>query len=120
MIGTAYSSPVGAALDVGRALLFLGLEIPSMNRGSGTGGLCFLAMTFGTVTGVTSDALPMRRYRDPGCMTMTLDPRRAYNTYIVQNSGFNSEPTSPTDGPGSSWTILFLAAAVARTALRYQ
>ena len=75
--GTAYSSPVGAALDAGRALPCLGLEIPSMARGSGTGGLCFLAMTFGTVTGVTSDALPMRKYRDPGCITMTLDPRRA-------------------------------------------
>lgn len=75
--GTAYSSLFDAALEAGRAIFFFGLEILSIERGSGTGGLCFLAMTFGTVTGVTSDALPMRKYRDPGCMTMTLDPRRA-------------------------------------------
>ena len=32
------------------------------------------AMTIGTVCGNVSEARPIRRFRDPGCITMTFDP----------------------------------------------
>ena len=64
---TAYSSPSGVLLGAaGEVDFFRGREIPSLNSGLRMGGLCFRAMTFGTETGVTSDAFPTRRNLDPG------------------------------------------------------
>lgn len=52
---------------------------------SGTGGLYLRAITLGTVTGVTSEARPIRSQREPGCMTITFEPLRPYiDTYGYQ------------------------------------
>ncbi len=58
-------------------LPFRGLEMPSTKTGAGVG-VVLRAMTFGTAMGVTSDARPTRRNRDPGCMTRTAVPRLAW------------------------------------------
>lgn len=65
---TAYSSSseVDVANDDGSSLRTRGRDIRSVNVGSGTGGLCFRAMTFGTEVGLTSMALPTRSHLDPG------------------------------------------------------
>lgn len=39
-------------------------------------------MTFGTDKGLTSDALPMRRKRDPGWITSTFEPRLPCDNFI--------------------------------------
>lgn len=49
--------------------------MPSTNLSGGTGGLCLRAMTLGTDHGVTSEALPIRIQREPGCKTRTFEPR---------------------------------------------
>ena len=52
--------------------------MPSMKACIEGSELTFRAMTFGIATGFTSDALPTRSHRDPGCMTMTWEPRLHY------------------------------------------
>ena len=52
-----------------------GLETSSTRSGATKGVLCFLATTHGTVTGLTSEAFPILMKRDPGCMTITCEPR---------------------------------------------
>ena len=52
-----------------------GRETLSVYSGSGMDPLHFLAITFGTAIGVTSEALPIRRYLEPGWMTTTCEPR---------------------------------------------
>lgn len=70
---TAYSSPLEVA--DGKPRLFRGRAMLSIYSGSGTAPLYLLAMTFGTAIGVTSEALPIRRYLEPGWMTTTCEPR---------------------------------------------
>lgn len=55
--------------------------------GTGTGGLYLRATTFGMLVGFTSDARPMRRKREPGCITMTLVPRlsECQNSAVIES-----------------------------------
>ena len=52
-----------------------GLETRNTRSGATKGVLCFLATTHGTLIGLTSDAFPILMKRDPGCMTITCEPR---------------------------------------------
>lgn len=52
-----------------------GLETRDTRSGATKGVLCFLATTHGTLTGLTSEAFPILMKRDPGCMTITCEPR---------------------------------------------
>ena len=52
-----------------------GLETRDMRSGATKGVLCFLATTHGTLIGLTSEAFPILMKRDPGCMTITCEPR---------------------------------------------
>ena len=52
-----------------------GLETRDTRSGTTKGALCFLATTHGMVTGLTSEAFPILMKRDPGCMTITCEPR---------------------------------------------
>lgn len=61
---TSYSSPLESAEGMLRP--FRGRAIFSIYSGPGIDPLCFLAITFGIETGVTSEALPIRRYLEPG------------------------------------------------------
>ena len=70
---TSYSSPLEFA--DGTLRLFRGRAMFSIYSGSGMDPLHFLAITFGTAIGVTSEALPIRRYLEPGWMTTTCEPR---------------------------------------------
>jgi hypothetical protein len=62
---TSYSSSLLESLDRTFLLLDLGRETLSTNETGGTGFLDLRAMTVGTVTGVTSEALPIRENREP-------------------------------------------------------
>ena len=87
-----------------------------MNFTGVTGGLCFRAITLGIDKGVTSDALPMRIQREPGCMTMTFEPRLPYqNTKPNYDQGLSKDMEKKrTSGCGSavmsSFRALFLFA----------
>jgi len=50
----------------GMSRTFRGRVIFSIYSGSGIDPLCSLAITFGIAMGVTSEALPIRRYLEPG------------------------------------------------------
>lgn len=74
---TAYSSLLVGSGGSARARPFRGREIRLTNVG--VGALMVLrAITLGTVTGVTSDARPTRKKREPGWITTTCEPRRPY------------------------------------------
>ena len=73
---TEYSSPgCDTVLTWPRSRSPKGREMPSTKVNGGTGGRCLRAMTLGMDHGVTSDALPIRSQREPGCITSTLEPR---------------------------------------------
>jgi hypothetical protein len=52
-----------------------GLETRDTRSGATKEVLCFLATTHGTLIGLTSEAFPILMKRDPGCMTITCEPR---------------------------------------------
>jgi hypothetical protein len=118
---TVYSSLLVDDGDSARAWLFRGREIPLTHVG--VGALMVLrAMTLGTVTGVTSDARPTRKNREPRCITTTCEPRRPYpgqSTSIKHNHTYSQRALSDgqarcrrrrTSGGWSSVVILLRAA----------
>jgi len=81
----------------------------------GMGGLHFRAMTFRTVTGLTSDALPIRRKREPGCNTITWAPRLLCILVIKSASLERCYPDLCSCGVGVSSAALFLRAFLAQS-----
>jgi hypothetical protein len=101
---TSYSFSPAWSRGGGADLPFRGLDIPSTKPGDDKGVFTFRAMTLGTKTGWTAEALPMRMFRDPGWITITFEPRLRYLSGLSRTEAWMVDSSYLCSAGGSTVT----------------